>query len=291
VNETDKWATPPTATNACVDPLNSSSPVWTPYEPAVPFLLATDPGGSSAAGAGSTFREIIGGNGGSCASPSWTPYDVHKPHHATMRNGAGAAVDVGAGTIQAITARSKGKKSSGDDGMKTKRALKLERSDGAMSAEQRCGEGRCLNEEVTAVDAVSMVVKESDIDGKGVFAVYEIQPRTVIGYFGGVMICAMCVKDFKLNLKNAFLVIECDVDYTDGDDVFWYLKRSGDSTIDGSIWFTNSSNANSRVAWQREPNVVFQSDGFDEQRRPVICAVSLRRIAAGEELLADYFRC
>ena len=153
-----------------------------------------------------------------------------------------------------------------------------------------CAEEDDCGSEVEASTFVgaNVIVKPSDIPsaGNGLFVNVELPAGTRLGYVGGVMICALCVKRKKLTRgKNRFRCIECGVKCNDhGVEVLWYLSRTYNSSKDGPLWYINSCSRK----WKSNCRIEF--DGFDECEKPLVCVITDTDIRAGCELLLDYFK-
>ena len=107
----------------------------------------------------------------------------------------------------------------------------------------------------------------------------------MLGYMGGVMRCAECVRARKLHRAcMKFTCIDCGVSCgTNGVDVRWYLCRSNDLALDGVCWYINSCSG------KRKQNCEMVCDGFGSSNQPIIYVRSIMDSEKDTELLLDYF--
>jgi hypothetical protein len=125
--------------------------------------------------------------------------------------------------------------------------------------------------------------------GSGLFAIGRIDKGTRIGYFGGAMMCSVCVKKSKITRrKHDYSTVECGIHVNaEGVDVRWYLHRTRVNTRDGICWYINSTTKRrKRSPYLCNCEIVFE--GFGEFNHPVVGVVAKCVIEAGQELFLDY---
>jgi len=96
--------------------------------------------------------------------------------------------------------------------------------------------------------------------------------------------CGLCTRKRP---RRGYDVLEIDITYGDGDDVFWHLCRTFVEDVDGVCWYVNEARASNRKA-SREPNACIESGGFDADGDPVLFLRALVDISAGSEILIIY---
>ncbi len=120
--------------------------------------------------------------------------------------------------------------------------------------------------------------------------------RTKMGSFGGKLLCGLCTRRHKrvsrkMHKKRVYdtVVVEKDHGMThEKEGVFWHIARTGNTVIDGSMWYINSSRPKNIIGY-REPNVQITGRGFFDGGDPAVEVITLHdNVAPYTELLADY---
>ena len=126
--------------------------------------------------------------------------------------------------------------------------------------------------------------------GTGLFAGTNIPKGTIIGYFGGTLICRACMRRKKLHVsRRRFSVMLIDgACVGDTDEDTWYIMRSGNGFVDGALWFTNSSSRRNKKPSHQHHNVIFVSEGFGVGGEALVYAEAFTDIQCGVEILSDY---
>ena len=159
----------------------------------------------------------------------------------------------------------------------------------------------CVDEKCGTTSSVMVRASQFDLRvsksriqnaGKGLFTAEYIPQGSLIGYFGGVRECALCVKYAIKRAVDKFSIefVEGDVEYGEGDDILWYLTRCYNSRNDGKMWFINSSHRRNAVKEMRDPNVEFCGAGLARGCHPVMQVCAIVDIVPGSELLASYMK-
>ena len=128
--------------------------------------------------------------------------------------------------------------------------------------------------------------------GNGLFIKKKCPSKSEIGSFGGVLLCGDCIR--KRNCKwvtkryNSFLLGQSYMLTENDNGVFWHVVRTYDRTVDGPMWFINSSKHDAAKGY-KFPNVTFES-GILLQDQSIDFKVfsGSSEIEAGSELLAQY---
>lgn len=145
---------------------------------------------------------------------------------------------------------------------------------------------------VIASDTELVVVNDSGIykAGLGLFARDAVTRGTTLGFFGGELVCAACVRRRRLSSKKRFSLVECGSTFnSDCVEVLWYLSRTMCPRIDGSMWYINSTTSASN-AFRRNCSIVV--DGFDASEKPVVgvCVNGDVDICMGTQFYLDYLQ-
>lgn len=121
--------------------------------------------------------------------------------------------------------------------------------------------------------------------GNGLFTLVPVSLGIVLGYMGGIMRCADCVRARKLHRGDRkFTCIDCGVGSgCNGVDVRWYLCRSNNTRQDGVCWYINSRSG------KRKRNCEMVCAGFDRNDKPVVYVKTFCDVGEDTELLPDYF--
>ncbi len=124
--------------------------------------------------------------------------------------------------------------------------------------------------------------------GHGLFVTSVVARRTTLGYFGGELLCAECVRKRKLGRKdNQFSLVECDYTYNDdGEQVLWYLHRTGFDEVDGIMWYANSV----RLKGNGQKNCSIVVEGIDGDGSVYACITTDNELADETECLLDYLK-
>lgn len=158
--------------------------------------------------------------------------------------------------------------------------------------EMSCDAERCGREFSPPVDFSDLTyTAESGIRnaGIGLFAVVNLEPGSIVGYFGGEFVCVECVRGRKLNKGvNKYRTIQlevCDEDQNN-DSIMYYLLRSEKEEIGGNMWYINSATkSNARLS--RVPNCTMEAQGFIGEVYYMEVKTTVA-IMSGCELLLDY---
>lgn len=122
--------------------------------------------------------------------------------------------------------------------------------------------------------------------------------RTKIGSFGGKLLCGLCAREHKkvsrkINKKLVYDTVEVERDHGmthEKEGVFWHIARTGNTLIDGGMWYINSSRPKNILGY-RDPNVKITGRGFFDGGDPAVEVITLNDyIPPYTELLADYMR-
>lgn len=155
---------------------------------------------------------------------------------------------------------------------------------------RNCGEDKCGSVFKSCNPDVSVEVRDSGIDrkgaGLGLFLKEGCKRREKIGNFGGMLLCGMCVK----KKKGKFDTMRVERDYgltREEKGVYWHLVRTGVQSIDGYMWYINSSSKSNPDGYQ-EPNMQFYGLGFYEEGEPAVEVHSIIACSYGKEGIADY---
>lgn len=154
--------------------------------------------------------------------------------------------------------------------------------------EPECGSrvaGTGINEIPMCVLAPSKLIGGSEL---GLYSKKRIRKKTVLGYFGGERVCVQCVRRRKLNLlQNHYSLVACDTTYNeDGEEVLWYLHRTGDRHTDGCMWYVNSVTRTDKQNLIVR-NCCIECSGFDSANDPVV-GVYTSCVDKDTELLLNY---
>ena len=162
------------------------------------------------------------------------------------------------------------------------------------ATERPCGETKCGRFVVADPLPTSFVVKESPLDGLGVFSRERVSVRkgqVIIGSFGGIVECGTCIHKFKSNSNDFdFRVIQCGIEHKENNgDTFWHLRRSGNADVDGPMWYLNEARATNpegmRSFHARMENLGIDQDGF-----PLVQVKLVNALQGMEEVLIKYDR-
>ena len=158
-----------------------------------------------------------------------------------------------------------------------------------------CGERMCGTKSSYDHDSSNFEVQDSKLHGKGLFTKFALtpsprKPKMVLGRFGGVMECGECVRNFKKeNGGYDYKVIFCDMEEKDGSgDVAWHLRRTGDESIDGPMWWLNEARDSNDPAY-RTSHVEFISSGLASGGFPKIeCVLTTTLPSVNTDILTKY---
>lgn len=144
-------------------------------------------------------------------------------------------------------------------------------------------------------DYENSIVDSSGIKGagNGLFALSKMMYNEVVGYFGGELVCAQCVRSRKLSQgKGKFTTVECGLTTNDsGVQVLWYLHRTGVVATDGPMWYINSSKKNNPLRVHKKPNCYIQGEGFDGEGKPLSAVrIYTEFVDVEGEFLLDYYQ-
>ena len=107
------------------------------------------------------------------------------------------------------------------------------------------------------------------------------------------MLCAECVKRERLaSMSYKFGLVECDIACNmAGEDVLWYLFRTGQTAVDGCMWSINSSSMKNKQERHRVHNCEIECCGFDRDGEPLVRVVTKKYgVRESEEYLINYFK-